>query len=89
MASAIGIPAAAVLLIGLLETLGSVGMILGIDMQLSALVLAIIMLGAIWMKKMKWGVPFFAHDKTGWEFDFILLFATIAILLTGGGNIGL
>jgi len=34
-------------------------------------------------------VPFAAMDKTGWEFDLILLFASIAILLGGGGSIGI
>jgi len=41
------------------------------------------------MKMMKWGVPFAAMDKTGWEFDFILFFASLAILFSGGGSIGI
>jgi len=28
-------------------------------------------------------------DKTGWEFDLILLAANVAILLSGGGSIGI
>ncbi len=47
------------------------------------------MVGAIGMKMMKWGVPFGAMDKTGWEFDLILLAANIAIILGGDGSIGI
>jgi len=63
--------------------------VFGVYTQLSALILAIVMVGAIGMKMMKLGVPFAAMDKTGWEFDLILLFASIAILLGGGGSIGI
>jgi uncharacterized membrane protein YphA (DoxX/SURF4 family) len=43
------------------------------------------MLGALWHKMFKWKIPFLAADKTGWEFDFILLGAAIALLFIGAG----
>ena len=37
----------------------------------------------------KWGMPFAAMDKTGWEFDLILFAANIFLLVHGGGAIGI
>lgn len=77
------------LLLGVVEGVSSIALVLGVYSQLAALLLGIVMVGAIWMKITKWHVPFMAMDKTGWEFDFILLAAAIAILLGGGGSIGI
>lgn len=89
IASMVGMPVGMVLMLGIVELLSSVGLALGIYTQLAALLLGIVMIGAIGMKMMKWGVPFAAMDKTGWEFDLILLAANIVILLGGGGVIGI
>ena len=89
MAQMMGMPAGAVFTLGLVEFVASIGLIAGLYTQLSALLLAFVMVGAIKMKKIKWHVPFAAMDKTGWEFDLILLAANIAILLGGGGTIGI
>ncbi len=89
MAQMVGMPTGMVLMLGMVEFVASVGLIVGFYSQLSALLLAIVMVGAIGMKMMKWSVPFAAMDKTGWEFDLILLAANIAILLGGGGVIGI
>ena len=89
MSQMMGMPAGMIFMFGIFEVLASLGIALGIYTQLSALVLAIVMVGAIGMKMMKWNVPFAAMDKTGWEFDFILLFASISVLLGGGGSLGI
>ena len=89
MSAMVGMPAGMVLMLGMIEMLGSLGLILAFYTQLFALVLAIVMVGAIYFKTMKWHVPFGAMDKTGWEFDLILLAANIAIILSGGGAIGI
>lgn len=88
MAQMVGMPAGMIFMLGAVELLSSIGLVLGIYTQLAALILAIVMIGAIGMKTMKWGAPFAAMDKTGWEFDLILLAASIALLLGGGGTIG-
>lgn len=78
-----------VLVLGLVETVSAIGIVLGVFIQPFALILVVIMLGAIVAKIIKWHVPFTARDQTGWEFDLVLLAANVAILLTGGGSITL
>ena len=82
MAPMMGVPAEAISVLGAVELLSSVGLIFSVLTQLAALLLGIIMIGAIWMKITKWKVPFAAMDKTGWEFDLILLAASIVILVS-------
>jgi|SRR3989338_10158065 len=82
MAQGMGTSENMIIILGFIELLSSVGLILGLYMKLSAFLLAIVMVGAIWFKKMKWKVPFAAQDKTGWEFDLILLAANITIFLS-------
>jgi len=85
----VGMPAGMILMLGMIELVASIGLIFGFYVQLAALLLGIVMVGATGMKIMKWHVPFAAMDKTGWEFDFVLLAANIAIILSGGGAIGI
>jgi len=89
MAQMMGGSAAMPLVLGLIELLSGIGIIVGFYTQLAALLLGIVMIGAIGMKTMKWNTPFAAMDKTGWEFDLILLAGSIAILMGGGGAITL
>lgn len=73
--------------LGVLEVLGGLAILLGIFTQLAALGLAIIMVGAIYMKTRKWGVPFTTQNSTGWEFDLLILVSNIVIITTGGGTL--
>lgn len=86
MSQAMGMPAGMIFMLGMVEFLSSLGIALGIYTQLAALLLAIVMIGAIYFKTVKWHMPFSAIDQTGWEFDLILLAGNIAILLGGGGS---
>lgn len=89
MAQAVGMSTGMVFTLGAVEFLSSAGLVLGIYTQIGALLLGIVMVGAIYFKMMKWHAPFSAMDKTGWEFDLILLAVNIAILLSAGGSIGI
>lgn len=88
MGQAMGWSAGNVLVLGLVEFVSSLGMISGLYIQVAALMLALVMIGAIYFKIAKWNAPFSAMDKMGWEFDLILLAASIFILVNGGGAIG-
>lgn len=87
MAQAMSFSPSFVLALGFVEVIAAIGLVFGFFTQWFALLLAIDMVGAIYYKTAKWNIAFSALDKTGWEFDLILLAASITILLTGGGAI--
>jgi uncharacterized membrane protein YphA (DoxX/SURF4 family) len=71
--------------IGFAETAGAAALFLGWLVPLASLGLAIIMCGAIWKKVHTWHVPFAAMDKTGWEFDLLILAGCLVLMCHGGG----
>lgn len=85
MAKGMGMPAPAVMMLGLVEVVAGVCVILGVYGQIGAALLALVMIGAIYFKVAKWNVPFYAKNATGWEFDLILLAGAIALTLSDGG----
>ena len=89
MAQGMGMSAGFVLLLGLVEFFSGAALILGVYTNVASALLALVMVGAIYFKTTKWKVPFSAMDKTGWEFDFILLAANLAIFFVGAGSIAL
>ena len=76
-------------LLSIAEPLGAMAILFGFLTQWAAIGLGIIMLGAITFKTKVWHTPFMAQDKTGWELDFLILAACIALLLNGAGAISL
>jgi len=72
---------------GVVEVLGGALLIAGIWTQAVAVVFAVIMLGAIGLKNSMMKTGFMAQQTTGWEFDFVLLAATLLLLTTGPGTI--
>lgn len=66
---------------GLIEVVAALALIFSIYVREAALVLAVIMLGAIYFKKFKWHTPFSSMSATGWEFDLVLLAASIFLLV--------
>jgi putative oxidoreductase len=72
-------------LVGVVETVGALGVIVGFYTQIAALGLAVVMLGAIYRKIFDWHVPFSATDKMGWEVDLTLLAASILLMTNGPG----
>jgi putative oxidoreductase len=75
--------------LSVVEPLGGLAVFIGFLTQLAALGLGIIMIGAIVVKRKVMKVSFTAMDKTGWEFDLIILAATIALFIFGGGVVSL
>ena len=59
----------------------------GVLYTLGALLLVVIMLGAIYFKIVKWKVPFITFNGTGWEYDLALLGAGVYMLCTMPGAI--
>jgi len=89
MAKGMGWSAGYVVLLGLVEFLSGLALVLGFYSEIAALLVGIVMLGALWHKIFKWKISFSEMDKAGWEFDLILLGAAIAVLFLGAGSISL
>ena len=68
-----GHPAWMIVILGLAELLPSIALIVGVYVQIATLILSLIMIGAIYLKIVKWHVPFSTSEKMGWEFDLLLL----------------
>ncbi len=81
IAQAYGMPSAIGMLHGLVEVAGAILLALNMFVPYVGIVFGIIMLGALYFKLVKWHVPFFAMDKTGWEFDFLILSVCVALIL--------
>ncbi|MCP6719225.1 MAG: DoxX family protein [Patescibacteria group bacterium] len=76
-------------LLSIVEPLAGLAVLLGLLTQLALIPLGIIMIGAHWLKIVKMKAPFTAQDKVGWEFDFIILAATITLFFFGAGAISI
>ncbi len=70
--------------LSIVESVAGLAMIIGLFTQLVAVVLGIVMLGAMYYKIFKWGKKFTGDG--GWEFDLILLVASLALVLSNGGK---
>ena len=85
MSKGMGWSSGSVFFLGLVELLSGIALILGFYAEIGALLVGLVMLGAIYHKIFVWHVPFSSMDKMGWEFDLILLGAAIALLFIGAG----
>ena len=87
LAGAAGLPMWFAFLIGLGETVGGILSLAGFLTELAAIFLAVVMLGALYYKIFKWKAPFSAYNQMGWEFDLILLAATLVLIFSGAGSL--
>lgn len=76
-------------MLSIAEPLGAVAVLLGLLTQLAAAGFCVIMLGAIFFKKRTWKTPFTAMQTTGWEFDFLILCVSLALIVLGSGSFSL
>src|SRR2546426_9693809 len=73
--------------LGTAEVLGSIGVALGVLIQLAAIGLILIMLGAIQKKIFVWKIGFWGGRAYGWHYDLMLVVMNLVILVTGGGRL--
>ena len=72
------------------EPLGAAAVITGLLTQIAALGFCCVMVSAIFLKMTKWNQPFLNQDMSpGWEFEFIILCAALALFLLGAGAFSL
>jgi len=73
-------------ILGTTEFVGGLALLAGFASRIAAGFLIISMVVATLLKIFKWKVPFSKGNEAGWEWDFILLGALIALFLLGSGN---
>lgn len=76
----LGLPAFMAYLIAAVETLGGLAVLLGVGVQTASLLLALVMVGAIYTVKGKMGF------LGGYEFDLTLLLAALSLSISGPGR---
>ncbi|MGJ8591731.1 MAG: DoxX family protein [Aquaticitalea sp.] len=81
----IGMPASAAMVLGIVEMLAAVSIILGIFTQVGAILIMMVMLGAIYKKIFEWKTGFYAEKGFGWHYDLLFFVAAFVILTTNGG----
>lgn len=81
----VGLPVELQLPIALAESLGGIFLIIGVLTRIASAIIAVIMLGAIFMIK---GVENFSGSTSpGWEFDLVLLAGVLATMVAGPGRV--
>jgi putative oxidoreductase len=85
-AKSIGASTGFTVFLGSAEVLGGLGVAFGVLLQLAAIGLILLMLGAIQKKIFVWKIGFWGGRAYGWHYDLMLLVMNLAILLTGGGR---
>ncbi len=88
----VGVPLPSLLawVVILLETVGAALLILGLGTRIVALGLVIDMLVAIGLVKRNMAkARFMEQNGTGWEFEFALMVAALALVFAGAGSIAL
>lgn len=73
--------------LGITEFFGGIALLAGIFTRIAAGLLIISMVVATLLKIFKWKVPFAKGNDAGWEWDFIILGALIALFLLGAGTL--
>jgi putative oxidoreductase len=72
--------------LGIAEVAAGMGVALGVLTQLAALVLILIMLGAIHRKIFVWKTGFWGEHSDGWHYDLLFIAMNLVIATTGGGR---
>ncbi|PYP10762.1 MAG: hypothetical protein DMD56_08265 [Gemmatimonadetes bacterium] len=72
--------------LGTAESLGSLGVAFGVLIQLAAIGLILIMLGAIQKKIFAWHTGFWGEKASGWHYDLMFVVMNLVIITTGGGR---
>lgn len=88
-AQSIGMPVPFTIFLGAAELAGAIALAVGFLTQWAALGLILLMLGAIYMKAVKWKTGFWGENSLGWHYDLMLIVMSLVILTTGGGRIAL
>ena len=86
-AKSVELSPAATVALGLVEVLASVALVTGIFIQIGALALILLGLGAIGKKVFRWKSGFWGEKGYGWHYDLMLLAMNLVVLCSAGGKL--
>jgi putative oxidoreductase len=86
-AASVGLSPGVTRILGWAEMAAALAVALGVFTQVAALVLMLVMLGAIQKKVFVWHIGFWGEQTYGWHYDLTFLVANLVILTTGGGRL--
>ena len=85
-ARSIGMSPGFTMILGAVELAGGLGLAFGVLIQLAAIGLILVMLGAIQKKIFVWHTSFWGEKNSGWHYDLMLVLMNLVIACTGGGS---
>ena len=85
-AASIGLSPGVTRVLGWAEMAAALGVALGVFTQVAALVLMLVMLGAIQKKIFVWHTGFWGKSSDGWHYDLLFIAMCLVIATTGGGR---
>jgi len=80
----IGMSKGFTIFLGIAEVCGGLGVAFGVEAQLAALGLILVMLGAMQKKIFAWHIAFWADN--GWNYEVMIVLMNFVIVTTGGGR---
>lgn len=83
----IGMSKGFTIFLGIVEICAGLGIAVGVQAQLAAIGLILIMLGAIQKKIFAWHIAFWAGN--GWNYEVMMIVMNLVIVTTGGGRYSL
>ena len=86
-AASVGLSPGVTRILGWAEMAAALAVAIGVFTQVAALVLILIMLGAIQKKVFVWHTGFWGDKGYGWHYDLLFVVANLVILTTGGGRL--
>lgn len=85
-AQSIGMSPGFTMFLGAVELAAGLGVAFGVLIQLAAIGLILVMLGAIQKKIFVWHTGFWGEKNSGWHYDLMLVLMNLVIACTGGGS---
>jgi putative oxidoreductase len=85
-AESIGMSVPFTVFLGAAELAGAIALAVGYLTQWAAVGLILVMLGAIYMKAVKWKTGFWGEKSVGWHYEVLLIAMLLVIITTDGGR---
>ena len=85
-AASIGMSVPFTIFLGAAELAGAIALAAGFMAQWAAIGLILIMLGASYMKAVKWKTGFWGEKSMGWHYDVLMIAMNLVIVTMGAGK---